>query len=171
VPEIDALDYFPLTLPFYLGLAATVTLLVVLAAVCHLLARPVQGIMGIAIPTLVPPVLASLVATLLSWRRAAPLASISGSLGTLIGADLLNLDKIQALGAPPLRNRRGRHVRRDFPRRYPGRAADRWPHAHRRGRPRPADFRHDVTPVILDLPAICRAARPGRHSQRGVVSR
>ncbi len=29
-----------------------------------------------------------------------PLAYISGSLGTLIGADLLNLDKLQGLGAP-----------------------------------------------------------------------
>jgi uncharacterized membrane protein len=28
------------------------------------------------------------------------LAYISGSLGTLIGADLLNLDKLQGLGAP-----------------------------------------------------------------------
>ncbi len=31
---------------------------------------------------------------------AAPLAYIAGSLGTLIGADLLNLGKIQGLGAP-----------------------------------------------------------------------
>jgi uncharacterized membrane protein len=37
---------------------------------------------------------------LLSHRHAAPLAYISGSLGTLIGADLLNLDKVQGLGAP-----------------------------------------------------------------------
>jgi len=28
------------------------------------------------------------------------LAYVAGSLGTLIGADLLNLDKIQGLGAP-----------------------------------------------------------------------
>lgn len=71
----------------------------VLAVITHLLARPVHGV-GIAMPTLVPPITASLVATLLSWRRAAPLAYISGSLGTLIGADLLNLGRIQGLGAP-----------------------------------------------------------------------
>ena len=35
-----------------------------------------------------------------SYRQAAPPAYISGSLGTLIGADLLNLDKLQGLGAP-----------------------------------------------------------------------
>jgi len=33
-------------------------------------------------------------------EKAAPLAYISGSLGTLIGADLLNLDRINGLGAP-----------------------------------------------------------------------
>jgi uncharacterized membrane protein len=37
---------------------------------------------------------------LLSRAHAAPLAYIGGSLGTLIGADLLNLDKVQGLGAP-----------------------------------------------------------------------
>jgi uncharacterized membrane protein len=37
---------------------------------------------------------------LLSRERAAPLAYIGGSLGTLIGADLLNLRAIRGLGAP-----------------------------------------------------------------------
>jgi uncharacterized membrane protein len=40
------------------------------------------------------------VALLLSRRYAAPLAYIGGSLGTLIGADLLNLGNLQGLGAP-----------------------------------------------------------------------
>ena len=35
-----------------------------------------------------------------SRRFAGPLAYVSGSLGTLIGADLLNLDKLHGLGAP-----------------------------------------------------------------------
>jgi uncharacterized membrane protein len=69
------------------------------AAVCHLLARAVPGL-GIALPVFVPPVSAAVVALLLSRRQAAPLAYISGCLGTLIGADLLNLDKVQGLGAP-----------------------------------------------------------------------
>jgi uncharacterized membrane protein len=71
----------------------------VVAAVCHWLARPVPGL-GIALPVFVPPLSAAAVALLLSRRYAAPLAYISGSLGTLIGADLLNLDKVQGLGAP-----------------------------------------------------------------------
>ncbi|MGE5337781.1 MAG: DUF1614 domain-containing protein [Gemmatimonadota bacterium] len=75
-----------------LGIAAV-------AAVCHLLARPVPGL-GIAIPVFVPPLVTAVVALILSRRHAAPLAYISGSLGTLIGADLLNLGKVQGLGAP-----------------------------------------------------------------------
>ena len=39
-------------------------------------------------------------ALLLSLKRAAPLAYIGGSLGTLVGADLLNLGRVQGLGAP-----------------------------------------------------------------------
>jgi uncharacterized membrane protein len=67
--------------------------------VCHILAEPVPGL-GIALPVFVPPVSAAIVALLLSRRYAASLAYIGGSLGTLIGADLLNLDKVQGLGAP-----------------------------------------------------------------------
>jgi uncharacterized membrane protein len=36
----------------------------------------------------------------LSRQNAAPLAYIAGSMGTLIGADLTNLDKVRGLGAP-----------------------------------------------------------------------
>ncbi len=71
----------------------------VVAFVAHWLARPVPGV-GISLPIFVPPVVAALAAMALGWRHAAPLAYVAGSLGTLIGADLLNLDKIQGLGAP-----------------------------------------------------------------------
>jgi uncharacterized membrane protein len=77
------------------GLVATVCV----AVVCHLLADPVPGV-GIALPVFVPAVTTAIVAVLLSRRHAAPLAYISGSVGTLIGADLLNLDKLRGLGAP-----------------------------------------------------------------------
>jgi uncharacterized membrane protein len=69
------------------------------AAVCHFLAYPVPGV-GIAIPVFVPPLATAVVALVLAWRRAAVLAYVSGSLGTLIGADLLNLGAVQGLGAP-----------------------------------------------------------------------
>ncbi len=71
----------------------------VVAIVCHLIARPVPGL-GIAEPIFIPPFITALTAVVLSLRYAAPLAYISGSLGTLIGADLLNLGKVQGLGAP-----------------------------------------------------------------------
>jgi uncharacterized membrane protein len=71
----------------------------IVAAICHWLARPVPGL-GIAEPVLVPAAATAFVALLLSRRHAAPLAYICGSLGTLVGADLLNLGRIQGLGAP-----------------------------------------------------------------------
>lgn len=73
----------------------------IVAAVCHALAQPVPGL-GIALPVFVPPLSAAAVALLLSPRHAGagPLAYICGSLGALIGADLLNLGNIRGLGAP-----------------------------------------------------------------------
>jgi uncharacterized membrane protein len=69
------------------------------AFVCHLLAHPIPGL-GIALPVFVPAITTAVVALLLSRRHAAALAYIGGTLGTLIGADLLNLGRIQGLGAP-----------------------------------------------------------------------
>jgi uncharacterized membrane protein len=69
------------------------------AAVSHMLARPVPGV-GIAVPIFLPPLAATIVALILSRRYAAPLAYVGGSMGTLLGADLLNLNKISGLGAP-----------------------------------------------------------------------
>jgi uncharacterized membrane protein len=71
----------------------------VVTAIVHWLAQPVPGV-GIGVPIFIPPLVALGVALLLSREYAAPLAYISGSLGTLIGADLLNLHRIQGLGAP-----------------------------------------------------------------------
>jgi uncharacterized membrane protein len=69
------------------------------SAVCHFLAKPIAGI-GIALPIFAPAIASALVAMLLSFRRAAPLAYIGGSFGALVGADLLNLDRVQGLSAP-----------------------------------------------------------------------
>jgi len=46
------------------------------------------------------PVVGSIVAVLISRKHAAPLAYIAGSMGCLLGADLLNLNHIRELGAP-----------------------------------------------------------------------
>jgi uncharacterized membrane protein len=71
----------------------------IVAAIVHALAQIVPG-MGIAVPMFVPPLIAAGVGLVLSFRRAPPVAYVAGSMGTLIGADLLNLHRIAQLGAP-----------------------------------------------------------------------
>lgn len=71
----------------------------IVAVIVYFLSQPIRGV-GIAVPTLIPPIVTAAVALLLSRRQAAPLAYICGSLGTLIGADILNLWVIPKLGAP-----------------------------------------------------------------------
>ena len=77
------------------GLIATA----IVALVMHWMANPVPGL-GIAVPVFMPVLITAVIAVLLSRQEAAPLAYIAGSLGTLIGADLSNLDKVSGLGAP-----------------------------------------------------------------------
>ena len=80
--------------PFYPTLIATAVMIVV----CKFLTRPVPG-RGLAIPMLVPPLLATGLALVLGGEAAPQVAFISGVLGTLIGGDLLNLGKARKLGA------------------------------------------------------------------------
>jgi uncharacterized membrane protein len=70
--------------------------------VVHRAARPIPGV-GIATPMFIPPIVAALMGMLLSSgvpHHADAIAYISGVLGTLIGADLLNLGRLSELGAP-----------------------------------------------------------------------
>lgn len=71
----------------------------IVAFFVHQMAAPIPGV-GIAVPTVAPPLLAAFAALILSRRFAAPLAYIGGSIGVLIGADLMNLGSLQTLGAP-----------------------------------------------------------------------
>jgi len=87
-----------LVLRYQLWLKAAIAVAVI-AIVIHSMATPVHGV-GIAVPVFVPVIITAILAFLLSREYAAPLAYIGGSMGTLIGADLLNLDKIAGLGAP-----------------------------------------------------------------------
>jgi len=75
-------------------------LLAIVTLVVNRLARPVRGL-GIAVPGLIPPIIAALGAYLLCppYLRA-PSAYIASTLGILIGADLLKLGEITKLGAP-----------------------------------------------------------------------
>jgi len=71
----------------------------VVSAVCYAVAEPVKGA-GIAIPIFIPPLAACAVSCIVAWSQAAPVAYVSGSLGTLIGADLMNFPAIRSLGTP-----------------------------------------------------------------------
>jgi uncharacterized membrane protein len=77
---------------------------VAVALVAHQFAHPLQGV-GIALPLFIPPLAAALVALILGWIMGTParvhvVAYVGGVLGTLVGADLTNLDKVADLGAP-----------------------------------------------------------------------
>ena len=75
------------------------------AVLTNRVARPVKGL-GIVTPALLPPLSAALAAMLLVYAGGAQhdliflIAYVGGTLGTLIGADVLNLNKIRDLGAP-----------------------------------------------------------------------
>jgi uncharacterized membrane protein len=75
------------------------------ALMTNRVARPVRGV-GIVTPALLPPLTASLVALILTYIFNSPhefifiIAYVGGTLGTLVGADLLNLGKIKDMGAP-----------------------------------------------------------------------
>ena len=69
------------------------------ALVAYISARPVQGV-GIAVPWLIPPISAAIAAMVFNYQFATPTAYVAGTLGTLIGADILNLNKIRYMRAP-----------------------------------------------------------------------
>jgi len=69
------------------------------ALTTHLVARPVKGV-GITTPIFIPPLAAAVAAVILSPTHAITIAYVGGVLGALIGADLSNLGKVPALGAP-----------------------------------------------------------------------
>lgn len=82
----------PPVLPL-LGAIAIVT------ATSHVISRPLPGI-GIGMPVLVAPVVAALAAMLLAPAHSAVLAYAGGTLGVLIGADLLHIRDIRRMGTP-----------------------------------------------------------------------
>ncbi len=67
--------------------------------VARAISRPFLGI-GIGMPMLIAPIAAALIATFIDPEQRAPLAYIGGTLGVLLGADLLRLKDIRRLGAP-----------------------------------------------------------------------
>lgn len=71
----------------------------IVATIAHLTSRPVPGL-GIGMPIFVGPIAAALTALGLNQEHSAPLAYICGTLGVLIGADLLRIKDIRKMGVP-----------------------------------------------------------------------
>lgn len=81
----------------------TLIALILVTLLVNRVAKPIPSL-GIATPSFLPPLITALTAYLL-YPLVAPsnpciIAYISGTLGTLLGADLLNLRRIPELGAP-----------------------------------------------------------------------
>ncbi len=77
-------------------------LLLAIAFTCvvsYLLSRPVAN-MGIGMPVLVAPITAAITAIILAPQHSSPVAYISGTLGVLLGADILRLKDIRQLAVP-----------------------------------------------------------------------
>jgi len=97
---------FPLLISFYfLFLAITqgislksifiVTFLMII--LCRSLSKIIPG-RGVTLPAFLPPIFSAIFSLIFIPKWASPTAFISGVLGTLIGADLLNLRKVQKMG-------------------------------------------------------------------------
>lgn len=69
------------------------------AIVSYLSSRPIQGL-GIGMPILIAPLSAALTALLIDPQHSAPMAYISGTLGVLVGADILHMKDIRKMGTP-----------------------------------------------------------------------
>ena len=80
----------PFGLPFFALIAVTV--------VAKLMAKPKPGV-GIVMPAFIPPLVAAAAALILAPQGCtAPVAYVAGTMGTLIGADLLNWKYFKSLG-------------------------------------------------------------------------
>lgn len=71
----------------------------IVGVVSYLFSRPVHGL-GIGIPIFVAPFTAAITAMLIEPTHTAPMAYISGTLGILIGADLLRLNNVRSMATP-----------------------------------------------------------------------
>lgn len=71
----------------------------IVTLVSYAISRPVAGL-GVAMPVFVAPITAAFAAAFLGGPERAFMAYIAGTIGVLVGADLLRLKDVPALGAP-----------------------------------------------------------------------
>lgn len=95
----------PITFSLYLlthnplPLADALLGIVAVSTLSYAISRPIHGL-GIGMPVLIAPISAALLALIINPEYSAPLAYISGTMGVLIGADVLRLRSIGSLGLP-----------------------------------------------------------------------
>jgi uncharacterized membrane protein len=97
IPVLLSFYFLFLILRQGLSLQPVLIAIILMSIICKSLARVVPGI-GISLPALIPPIFSALISLILTPELAAPSAFIAGTLGTLIGADILNLRKVQRFG-------------------------------------------------------------------------
>lgn len=81
------------------SLADVVLAVGLVASISYAFSRPLAG-RGIVMPIFIAPLTAAAAAIALDPENRAVLAYVAGTLGVLIGADLLRIDDIRKLGAP-----------------------------------------------------------------------
>lgn len=95
----------PLTFSTYLILNAGAVLsdyllaVATVSAVSYFASRPIAGL-GIGMPVIVAPLAAAMAGIVLDAEHSPALAYVGGTLGVLIGADLLRLKDVRKLGSP-----------------------------------------------------------------------
>lgn len=95
----------PLTFSAYLVLNAGAVLsdyllaVAIVSAVSYFASRPIAGL-GIGMPVLIAPLAAAMAGIVLDPEHSPALAYVGGTLGVLIGADLLRLKDVRKLGSP-----------------------------------------------------------------------
>lgn len=107
IPSIVSLYLLVYNIPVYeiSPISTYIKILVALIAISYIINRITRVVpgFGIAVPGIIPPVVTSIVSVVLCFippiSNPTVIAYISGTFGTLIGADLLNLDKIPRVGA------------------------------------------------------------------------
>lgn len=95
----------PVCLSIYLIVQNHLSLITVLVAIglvaiiSHVVSRPIPRL-GVGMPIFVAPISAAVVAVIVDAAHSAPLAYVCGTLGVLLGADLLRLRDIRRMGVP-----------------------------------------------------------------------
>ena len=81
------------------GIAPALIATVLVALLVHHFSRIIPGA-GIAVPTFIPGFAAAILAILLSREHRPVVAYVAGTIGCLVGADVLNLALVTRLNAP-----------------------------------------------------------------------